>query len=185
MKRMKMNLNKMTMADKKLQLKRVTANWEAHKTYKPEDGEPVFIEVDNSFSIGGNQYSTKQHPILVIGSDNSTLENLISNMDSNSNGVYLPFSLIKSWVGENLSALSPSTNVTPGNVGVTSSLGNSTSFAKADHTHKIEKSTIESVLGVNSDTSEFRCRRIRIGSDDPNVQNVQGETGDIYIIYDD
>jgi hypothetical protein len=170
-----------------LQIKRVTGKWNdtaeykdlegnivyGHKNYVPKDGELVYINVTNVH-------------MLVLGNGVDSLESL-----ANKNGHCIPFqSDIKTGLDGFHGTLKPDDTIdtTP----ITSddnNIGSGDRFAYSDHTHKLEKPTSESILGVNTNiTTEFNCRRIKAGTLDPlnpsDASKIGGNVGDIYIRYE-
>ena len=144
-----------------LQIKRVIANWNTHQTYSPLKGEYVLIDLGDNKA--GNPPKT-----LVLGTGNKedTLSKLIASKEC-----VVPFIVD---VDNKISALNPTTDPTP--IGETSDLGDEGHFAFANHKHKLEKSTLDNVLGNDE---MFGYHRIAIGTEVPD--NSVGKNGDIFI----
>ena len=153
-----------------LQIKRVTGNWDEHKSIKPLKGEYILVDLaDNS-----------RPKTLVLGTSTDgvnghSLEDLILNDEH-----IIPFKSDITKLTNTLSGLNPTEN-TQNISSESNDKGNGTSFAYSNHIHKIEKKTITDVL---KDDNGFEYHGIKIGTDDPNDINLPGNIGDIYIRYE-
>lgn len=167
-----------------LQLKRVTGNWEKHKSTVPAQGEAVLLNMDEEVTFGRDisgtgewVTNTKFYPILVIGDGNTTLENLLHPLSSK---MFLSNAHMRTII-----ASMTGHDVEPQKIEekATNPEGKMTFAARADHSHILEKSAAEGILKTNEELSQFNCRRISAGTNDPVKGNVGGSVGDIYIQY--
>lgn len=171
-----------------LQIKRVTANWDTHKTYIPSKGEYVLINVDKQFSFGTPPYdyetstftmNSKDKPFFIVGDGSHTIEELTQNNNN------LSFCAVSDILNHIYSFIEQhSTNDTPQVVSTVKDAksGSSTQFAKADHIHGIQRGIIETTLGVSDSIDTFHCRRIMTGNKDV-TEITNAQVGDIYIKY--
>ena len=151
-----------------LQIKRITGNWDTHKDIIPKDGEMVFIEL--GVIPGGPR-------CIVIGDGINTVGNLVFNVSSR---VFLSKQDVSTYIN-NLYP-SPSTQDNPGNISNEVSRGDSEHFARANHSHKIDKDTINSIVQSSPTLSDICLRKIYAGDTDPSPDT--GSVGDIYIKYE-
>lgn len=154
-----------------LQIKRITGSWGTHKGKIPEDGEMVFIEKGVITDKPGYTYA-----YIVIGNDTNTIDELVSDSSR--------VVLFKEEISASINSLYPNnTNQDkPANISDTSSLGDSNHFAKANHSHKIDNNTINSVVKSSSTLSDIGLRKVYAGTDIPSPD--KGSVGDIYIKYE-
>lgn len=147
-----------------LQLKRITANYDLHKTTILANGEPIIIEtnVDNS---------TLTTPFIVVGDGINTIETLIRD-----NKVFIGLANINSVANNLIENGGHASDIVPNDIGDNASVGTSTKYARADHTHTISKDIIVNTLGQDS------ARSITSGTTEPSP--TMGEVGDIYIKYE-
>lgn len=172
-----------------LQIKRVTGNWDKHKTYIPVSGELILIALKDSTGLSAGptafstvdkyilKFGTENNPITVSGTDEGlTLQQLVEK-----NNFYVDCGSVTSMITESIMNQLGDTEPLPF-ISQDSSHGSSYRIARADHTHGLGKVTVESILGVNNDTSDAHCRKISAGTSTPSPS--QGSIGDIYIKYD-
>ena len=160
-----------------LQIKRVTGNWDTHKTYKPLKGEYVLVDIPNSdipkTLVLGNSTN---------GVDGDTLDELLSKPDC-----VIPLKnyvdATKTTLENKITTLKPTSSSTENITSNSASMGEATTFAPSDHTHKITKETVTTVL--NADANDFNYHGIRIGTYDPTEGGITGNAGDIYIRYEE
>lgn len=174
-----------------LQIKRVTSNWDTHKSYRPEPGEMVLIALEDVDTIGADrtitfgdvdvnitskEFGGKLFPIFVFGNKNrDTLEALAKSPQR-----FIEEGSLQVRILETLEAYRSGIN--PNNVDTTYGVGDSKAFARADHTHGINKKTITDVLKDGN----FEYHGIQIGTADPTdeLSGIKGSIGDIYIRYE-
>ena len=171
-----------------LQIKRVTGNWDTHKSYAPEPGEPVLIALTDSkgFNVVVNTMDngvtlieaggTLNNPLLVIGtSEAKDLQTLIDQrqfyVDIGTIG-----SMIRGSIAECVETTSP-----PRDISNVSAIGELNTLSRADHTHKITKDTVTTVL---KDTNDFAYHGIKFSKNAP-TKDTPGNIGDIIIVYED
>ena len=147
-----------------LQIKRIPANYADYEGEILESGEPLLINV---------KVGNINPPIFLIGDGKNTIRELMSakKIFLNLNDSKIPSPANSD---DQLTKYVSGSNYT----------GDSDKYARADHVHSITANTIENVIGTNSSTGEFHCRRIRIGT--ANVETVHNaQLGDIYIKYEE
>lgn len=147
---------------KTLQLKRITNNYDTHKSEKLANGEPLIIETP----IENNSLTP---PFIVIGDGDSTIAELVGD-----GKVFVALNSLEDFTKTLIQSNAATDN--PLEVGSSSSVGTSSKYAKGDHIHSISKETIVSVLGEDS------TRKITAGIADP--IDTDGDVGDIYIKYE-
>lgn len=150
-----------------LQIKRITGNWIKHKTIKPEKGEMVFIEKDVIPDRPG---------YIVMGNGINTIEELVND----SSRVVLFKEEISTYITNLYPRISIQDN--PGNISNEVSLGDSEHFARANHSHKIDKDTINNIVQSSPTLSDICLRRVYAGDTDPSPD--KGSVGDLYIKYE-
>ena len=151
-----------------LQIKRITTDdgWSNYaNTLVPKTGEYVLID-------------TSTQKALVVGDGKRTLAKLCSDGD-----LKLAFMAeVEARIKEDLPSEDPG-KIFNGDIDTPAPncLGTDNSgFAYANHSHKITKAEVESILKTNTTDSEgFNCRRIKIGDAEPSPN--EGAEGDIYI----
>lgn len=179
-----------------LQIKRVTGNWDKHKTYVPKKGEPVFIDsnVISLYIQSPTIPETLCIPVLVFGDGIRTLEAIVEAKE-----YFIDKKSVDDLISDNIanrtylhqneeSFRPPWVNGEKGNAGI------SEYFANFDHTHYLPKSAIDKALSMESPETnseegkkallalnDFKCRRVRAGTDNPPPKAL---TGDIYIKYE-
>lgn len=153
---------------KTLQIKRVTGNWDTNKSTLTRQGEPILID--------GGVAPNIDYPIIITGKDNYTIEQIISDTDN----VFISRAFVDNLIAKNNTDVAPSIDPSP--IGETTSKGTSSTFARADHNHKIEKSTITNVL--KDTTNGFEYHGIKASKNAP-TNNTPGNVGDIIIVYED
>ena len=153
----------------RFQFKRITGDWENKKNYKPNNGEPVFIK----------EGVKDNYPIIIVGDEkNATLEYLYNNKKN----VFIS----NKGVQEIIDALYTNSNEnSTADIDTKGTSGDSSKFSRADHTHKITRGIVEGVMNVNGEIATPRCRKISMGTNDPNESRVEGSLGDIYIRYEE
>lgn len=152
-----------------LQIKRVTGNWGTHKGELTSPGEPILI---NANVISGIDY-----PMFLLG-DGTSLEAIVEK-----NNVFVNMLVITKLITDNNTnnaSTSVPTNITNSNGDV----GTSTTFARADHTHKLDATTVNTLLGITDAVDTYSYRKIKSGTSDPTKETVKGNKGDIYIKYE-
>ena len=152
-----------------LQIKRVTGHWDDHKGYIPPKGEYVLIDIEG-------------HPkTLVLGESTTTESGTTLEQLLTKDSCIIPFkSNIAGIIDMKLDEVRPDNNTN--NISADSSdRGSSRKFAYSDHTHKIEKDTITSVL---KDTNDFGYHGIKVSTRVPD-ETTPGNVGDILIVYED
>jgi hypothetical protein len=152
-----------------LQIKRITGNWDTHKTrLKPEDGEMIFIEK--------GVITTDSPGYIVIGNGTKTVEELVNDSSR--------VVLFKEEVSTYITNLYPNTSTqdNPGNISNNVSLGDSKHFARANHSHKIDNRTINDIVQSSSTLDDIVLRKVYAGTDIPSPD--KGSVGDIYIKYE-
>ena len=171
-----------------LQIKRVTKNWDKNKSYKPKPGEIVLIALEDNegFDIykttldNGIERSIKggthTRPLLIVGDKEHNLDGLILTSK-----YYVDCYNIKD-ISKKVVATHIESSSQPSNISSESSIGSLTTFARADHQHKLERTEAETILGTNNDITQFNCRRIKAGTSIPS--DTDGDIGDIFILYE-
>lgn len=150
-----------------LQIKRITGNWNTHKTIKPKKGELIFIE---------KGVITNNPGYIVIGNGINTVEELVNDSSR--------VVLFKEEISDYITNLYPSTspNDNPGNISNRFNLGDSEHFARANHSHMITGELINSVVQSSSTLDNIVLRKVYAGTTDPSPD--KGSVGDIYIKYE-
>jgi hypothetical protein len=150
-----------------LQIKRITGNWNTHKTIKPKKGEMIFIE---------KGVITNKPGYIVLGNDTNTVEELVNDSSR--------VVLFKEEISTYITNLYPNTSPYdhPGNISNGVNLGDSEHFARANHSHKIDNDTINNIVQSSSTLSSIVLRKVYAGIDVPSPD--KGSVGDIYIKYE-
>jgi hypothetical protein len=132
-----------------LQLKRITGNWSTHKSVIPKDGEMILVSLsDKLLTVMGTSVDTSTSPVIVMGNNKDSVEKLLTGECPR---VFLSTGLIQEIIKK-----------------VATDNGYDQSPTKSD---------LETTLQVNQNNSNFNCRRIKIGTNEPSG----GSLGDIYI----
>ena len=149
-----------------LQIKRVTGNWNTHKDTPTVAGEPIYI--------AGGLIDGYNYPILIIGEDDKTIDDIVTagKVFIEKNTVN---TLIENGISESLSTANPNA------IDTDDAVGSSDKVARADHTHKITKDTVTTVL---KDTNDFAYHGIKFSKSAP-TNDTPGNIGDIIIVYED
>ncbi len=160
-----------------LQIKRITANYDKHKTYVPKHGEFVLVDTPKE----------KNKKMLLVGDGVRTVDELYIYHNSSSADYVIPNMSTINELSSEVSGLKPADGLTQP---ITDGYGDNgkdaqrTKTASLNHTHQLTRVVAEKVLGITEDpTIGFACRRIRMGTLDPLTNDVGGKLGDIYIKY--
>ena len=170
-----------------IKIKRLTGtgNWDKYKTYKPAAGEMVYIDADhitNTLIIGPpfNDDTNRSVDLERIIEDDTASYILATG--------YMASSISQARINERMCKTGDASTkiVSDDQTLAHATSGKAPTLARSDHTHMIERSTIEASLETNMNpTSSFNCRRIMAGTEDPSKLAAGSfGPGDIYIKYE-
>ena len=181
-----------------LQIKRITNNYEIHKSKVLDNGEPILIEDTVIEELGLGVV-----PMFVVGDGNSTISKLIEdhkifinlNQVENVTEALIDTKIeSKTYTAE----LEDEDAIQPSWIsGKRGYAGKSQIYSNWDHTHYLPREAIDDSLALNGrddakndsqiatllSLGSFKCRRICAGTQDPNTYNSKAILGDIYIKY--
>lgn len=150
-----------------LQIKRVTGNWTKHQDTPTVAGEPILI--------AGGLIDGFNYPILIIGEDDKTIAQIVQD-----GKVFLEKNTVDTLIEKGISDRFP-TDKDPEDITTNAIVGTSEKVARADHTHKIEKDIVTTVL---KDGTDFEYHGIKFATEAP-TSATPGNIGDIIIVYED